>query len=137
MLSFTAWRAKKESTVTVVPYRTIPGLEPIVQSFLDKAKLRRGECYNNAIALALHPEIKFVLGRASELSPSDHAWNSFAGQHFDLTAELAFEGLVDFGIYTMVAAMTHKEAQRAAVYRIAPTLVEVYLYEVGLGATAI
>lgn len=129
MLSFTEWRASRQQAVVMRPFMAIEGLGPIVDEYLSRYEPRRNQCFDNAIILARHhPEVLFVVGRTSNVQ-SEHAWNSFRGIHFDITAEVPYFGRFEYGKYTQIAALNFEEARRAAVLRIAPMLADIYHYE--------
>lgn len=77
--------------VNVVSYKDIPEIKDKVDAVLKYVDILPKRCYQNAIEVALKIEgVNYVEGLYASMGvlPISHGWNSYKGQHFDLTFEL-------------------------------------------------
>lgn len=110
---FWEWQAGVTKPVKCVSYRDIPGLEAKVDAFLESDTLVKKECYYNSIKAVWNiPGVEYVEGVANLIIPIDHAWNSYKGYYFDLTAELVLHKDVTRFDYAQVIKFDRKKMDK-------------------------
>ena len=112
--------------VEIQSYTEHPEVKKIVEQFLKGFKPRPKGCYNNSTQLTLFDSrFNYELGHAFYLIPIEHAWNSYDGFHFDLTAEIALKST--FEEYGLIKTLDQPLLlDLIGDNLLPPTLVEVY-----------
>jgi len=78
---------KNLQEVEVVSYKDIPEIKDKIDSLINLVQAK--ECYKNSAEICLGIDgVEYVEGLYSFFIPISHAWNSYKGQHFDLTMEV-------------------------------------------------
>ena len=92
---FYQWEYRVSKPVDVVPYKSVPGLGPVVTAFLKRYKPKIKECYVTAWRVTMDiPGVYYIDGFRDLTKipiPIEHAWNYYKGKYFDLTSEIALK----------------------------------------------
>jgi hypothetical protein len=88
---FHEWVANRAVPVQIVPSTAVVGIEQPLHEYLNRNRPRRGQCFFNAFYCAeAVPGVSIVHGYVTLKMSGllfEHAWNEYAGQHFDVTTE--------------------------------------------------
>ena len=126
-MNFSVWRTKNQEFVTVLQPSTPLFKREHVLSFMRVQPPQPRECYQNAQKLcAAMPSMNYVLGRVTVpgYGTIDHAWNSDAEGHFDIT----LGGRSDFQecVYQAIVTLTAEQVAGLTWMGMPPTVYDVF-----------
>jgi hypothetical protein len=105
---FVEWQLQEARPIEIKPISTLPDyIRGSILNYTNRHPPRIKECYSNAANLALQNEnIIYHEGIAAGIIPIEHAWNSYRGIHFDITAEIALANRKDNYPFTAYAGIS-------------------------------
>ncbi len=126
-MNFSVWRTKNQEFVTVSEPSTPLFKREHVLAYLRAQPPQPRECYQNAQKLcAAMPSMNYVLGRVTVpgYGTLDHAWNSDAEGHFDIT----LGGRSDFHecVYQAIVTLTSEQVADLTWMGMPPTVYDVF-----------
>ena len=106
-LGYQKWQLGRLQPVQVVKHTAL-GIGKPRQWRILLDDMHEGACFRNAVVVAMViDDVQYVQGYQNQC---EHAWNSYNGLHFDLTAERFY--VRKKSEYEMVWTTTGKQAQR-------------------------